>query len=269
MSYRVPQRIDRADLFQGTAGYYLKYRPRYPDALLADLAAQFDLNEDSRVVDLGCGPGFLAIPLAAYCGRIIAVDPQPEMIAVAKAAAAEAGRGNITWVEGSAEDLGPDIAPLRCATLGRSFHWMRREAVLRLLDQVIDPQGAVVLVEERRPQVTWRRTLRDFILQWHGGSSPSHVHHVVRTSGVRHDEVLLSSAFNRIDKRSYPVERRWTVDSIVGYAYSTSSAAPGLLGEGRAAFEAGLRDALNALPGAPDFAERVEVTAIIASRQGR
>ena len=36
----------------------------------------------TSLVDVGAGAGRLAIPLAAHCGKIIAVEPVPSMIAV-------------------------------------------------------------------------------------------------------------------------------------------------------------------------------------------
>jgi SAM-dependent methyltransferase len=261
-----PGPLAAAELFAGTAEFYRRYRPRYPDAFFADLAARFDLSRRGRVLDLGCGPGFIAVPLAALGAEVIAVDPQPEMLAAAREEAAAAGC-RLTCIEGTAEELDAGIAPLRITTLGRSFHWMQREAVLDFLDGVIEPEGAVVLLEEERPEgIDWRQVTRDYVTAWNGGASPAQSRNTRRRSGVPHRAVLTASPFGRLETLRYPVTRRWPIDSIVGYVYSTSAGTPARLSGNGDAFEAGLRDHLAALPGAPDFAEAVEVVATLAGR---
>jgi SAM-dependent methyltransferase len=54
------------DIFTGTAGYYSRFRPGYPEEMFAMLSEKFGLNGCSRVLDLGCGPGLLSFKLAPY-----------------------------------------------------------------------------------------------------------------------------------------------------------------------------------------------------------
>lgn len=262
--------LDAAALFAGAASFYLRYRPPYPDALITGLVERCGLHRGKRLLDLGCGPGFLAVPLACLGAEVIAVDPQPEMLAAGRAAAAALGCGGITWVEGTAETLGPEIAPLCCATLGRSFHWMQREAVLAFLDTAIEPGGAVVLVEEERPDgIAWRQAVRDYVAAWHDGANPAAARNTRRRSGIPHRDVLAASPFSRLETLRYPVARHWPIDRIIGYVYSTSGGNPQRLGSRIEAFEAGLRERLAALAGAPDFTEEAEVVATVASRPPR
>jgi methylase of polypeptide subunit release factors len=67
-------------LFRAAAPYYLRYRPAYPPELIARLADAAGVNESARVLDLGCGPGTVAIALASYAGEVVAVDVEPAMI---------------------------------------------------------------------------------------------------------------------------------------------------------------------------------------------
>lgn len=48
------------DLFQGTAGYYDRYRPLYPEAMLTDLVQRAGVSQRGRLLDLACGTGQLA-----------------------------------------------------------------------------------------------------------------------------------------------------------------------------------------------------------------
>jgi 2-polyprenyl-3-methyl-5-hydroxy-6-metoxy-1,4-benzoquinol methylase len=48
------------------AGFYHRYRHGYPPAALDALAGAFGLAGQDVVVDLGCGTGQLALPMAAW-----------------------------------------------------------------------------------------------------------------------------------------------------------------------------------------------------------
>ncbi|MGN9841759.1 class I SAM-dependent methyltransferase [Nonomuraea sp. H19] len=89
------------DLFGGAAPYYAQYRPGYGDAAIDHLATTF--GRDSRVLDLGCGPGTVAIPLARRIRAVTAVDPDEEMLAEGRRLAA--GTPNIRWLRGDSTML--------------------------------------------------------------------------------------------------------------------------------------------------------------------
>lgn len=87
--------------FRTAASYYDRYRPAYPPELIARLAEVTGLGPESRLLDLGCGPRTVAIPLSGYAGEVVAVDAEPEMLA-------ELGRlapANVTPVEARAEQV--------------------------------------------------------------------------------------------------------------------------------------------------------------------
>ena len=88
------------DLFKGTARYYSRYRPGYPDEMIALVIERFCLDGTGRLLDLGCGTGQLLIPLAPHVETAIGMDPEPEMLAEAARVAADEGISNAVWIEG-------------------------------------------------------------------------------------------------------------------------------------------------------------------------
>jgi SAM-dependent methyltransferase len=64
-----------------------------------DLLRANGLDSTATLVDLGAGTGALAVAAAPYCARVVAVDPSPAMLALARDAAAVAGRRNVDVVE--------------------------------------------------------------------------------------------------------------------------------------------------------------------------
>jgi arsenite methyltransferase len=66
------------------------------------------LAPGERVLDLGSGAGtdtLVAAQMVGESGRVTGVDMTPQMLAKARAAAAEMGAGNVAFVEAEAESL--------------------------------------------------------------------------------------------------------------------------------------------------------------------
>jgi SAM-dependent methyltransferase len=79
----------------------------YDDRVKATIAA-LDITPESRVLDIGAGPGTLAIPLAPLVHEVTAVEPGAGMVAIMSDHAARNGIRNIACVEKLWEDV--DIA---------------------------------------------------------------------------------------------------------------------------------------------------------------
>jgi SAM-dependent methyltransferase len=253
--------------FRSTVPFYAAYRVPYPDALIAFVAERCNLARTSPVLDLGCGPGQLAVAFARLGCAVTAMDPEPEMLAAAAKRAAASGVV-VNLLEGSSYDLSARCGPFRLVAMGRSFHWMDRVATLRVFDQIIASNGAVVLFGDRRianPGAEWPSLLHELTREF----VPISMARPRRDNSAwePHEMILLRSAFANLTLHGMTVARRLSLDDIVGLAYSKSSTSPAALGERRGAFEARLRSGLTRL--APDgiFNEIVEIRALVARRQ--
>ena len=94
-----------ADLYQGTAEYYDRYRLPYPEAMIEDLIARTGVSGQGRLLDLACGTGQLAFPLRRSFAEIWAVDREPDFARLVQAKAGKLGAGNIRPVISDAETL--------------------------------------------------------------------------------------------------------------------------------------------------------------------
>ncbi|WFU38925.1 class I SAM-dependent methyltransferase [Bradyrhizobium sp. CB82] len=130
--------------FATTAALYEDLRPPYPPEFFRSVARKIALTERSALIDLGTGPGLLALGFAPYVGRIVGVDPEPNMLDAARRAAARAGR-HLSLIESKAEMLPADIGSFDVVTIGRALHWMEREPALVLFDRLVAPQGAIAV----------------------------------------------------------------------------------------------------------------------------
>lgn len=130
--------------FASTASTYEHLRPPYPGEFFRSVAQKLGLSERCALIDLGTGPGLLALGFAPYVGRIVGVDPEPAMLQAARQAAARAGH-ELALIAGKAETLGPEIGTFDIVTIGRSLHWMDRDATLARLDGLVARDGAILI----------------------------------------------------------------------------------------------------------------------------
>src|ERR1700734_2610162 len=76
-------------VFEGTAAYYRQGRNPYAPALPHALAEHLCLEGRGRLLDVGCGPGTVALLFAHLFERVVGLDADPGMLAEARRAATE------------------------------------------------------------------------------------------------------------------------------------------------------------------------------------
>ncbi len=241
--------------FRTAARQYARYRPPYPAELIDRLVQATGIDGTARVLDLGCGPGSLAIPLASCAGEVLAVDVEPEMIAELRRAAP----GNVKPILARAEDVDESWGRFRLATAGRAFHWFDAAHVLGRLASVT-PALALVGDDIRDSEA------QSLVLEIAASlmkEAPIERPTTRRRHLSRYTDILRSSAFSAVEVISVEVERTWTPDELIGMAYSTAVASPERLGESTSTFEQQVREEL-----APSYRERVTVDAVIGRLPG-
>lgn len=133
--------------YLGAAPYYLRGRPGYSADLPSVLANELRLDGTGHLVDVGSGPGTVGVQLAALFDHVTLVEPDPDMLAEARAHAGAAGLSLVEFVRATAEELsGLGLSPVRVVTFGQSFHRMNRLLVAETVYQLLQPGGSLVLI---------------------------------------------------------------------------------------------------------------------------
>jgi ubiquinone/menaquinone biosynthesis C-methylase UbiE len=252
--------------FQSAAAFY-HHRLFYPERLIRRVIGLTGLVPGDAVLDLGTGPGLLAVSFAQAGMAVTAADPEPVMLEAVRAAAQAANVRLSLW-QGDSYELTPQMGPYRMVTIGRAFHWMDRAATLAMLDRIVAPGGAVVFFHDAHPDVAenrWFRSLREVSDRY---SKDAAAHAAGRKAGAhrRYEPYLFESAFTQLDGLSVTSRAEITLDEIVGRAYSMSACAPDRLGDRQAGFESDLRAALTPLARKSKFIEIAEMVALVARR---
>ncbi|MDR3516077.1 MAG: class I SAM-dependent methyltransferase [Azospirillaceae bacterium] len=256
--------------FESAAAYYRRGRPPYAATLINRVVAICGLTAEHHLLDLGCGPGPLAIAFAPVVGSVLALDPEPRMLQAATTAAAEAGvAAKIRFAEGSSYQLGPELGRFRVTTIGRAFHWMDRPDTLRRLDTMIEPDGAVVLFDDHHPAVPDNAWYVDFktLIERYSDDDPIRQQRKA-PSWQYHEAVLLRSPFERLERAAVIERRQTAVADLIDRALSMSSTSPQRLGDRTTALVDALQTLLAGVAVDGLLTEIVETSALIARRPG-
>jgi ubiquinone/menaquinone biosynthesis C-methylase UbiE len=133
-------------LFAGSSVFYDRGRIPYPVGLRDAFANVADLRGSPRLIDVGCGPGTVALRLADLFAEVVGVDADRGMIEEATRLATRRKLTNARWLRLRAEALPAGLGTFRYATFAQSFHWMDRELVATRVFVMLEPGGAFVHV---------------------------------------------------------------------------------------------------------------------------
>jgi 2-polyprenyl-6-hydroxyphenyl methylase/3-demethylubiquinone-9 3-methyltransferase len=164
-------------------------------------AAHFGLDTRSRrpfaglaALDIGCGAGLMAEPLARMGARVTAIDAAPENIAAAHAHAQAQGLA-IEYRCVSAEALAAEAARFDLITVLEVIeHAQHREAFLAAIAALLKPGGLLVMSTPNRTAASWAvliagaewitRTIPRGAHQWQRFMTPAELAEAVTYAGL-------------------------------------------------------------------------------------
>ncbi|HDP36889.1 MAG TPA: class I SAM-dependent methyltransferase, partial [Candidatus Atribacteria bacterium] len=112
---------DGVDRWNEMAAHFKK--PEKENYYSKEILKKLDLNSNLTVLDIGCGPGTLVIPLARKVKSVTALDVSEEMLKLLKERAKIEGLDNIIYVNKAWEDIviGEDIKKHDIVVASRSL----------------------------------------------------------------------------------------------------------------------------------------------------
>ena len=179
--------------FASTVAYYESARPPYGAAFFEAVALQMGLDGSEHLLDVGAGPGILAIGFAPFCREVLGVDPEPGMVEAARAAAERAGV-TVKFIEARFVDSVAKLGAFDIVSIGRAIHWLDPEPARAALDRALAPRGSVLVcgaTSAKGGRNPWLETFNAVRDRWKG-DRPSRDHqtffadgHFTRTRTVR------------------------------------------------------------------------------------
>lgn len=242
--------------YLGSAEHYLRGRPPYSRELLNVLTRELHLDGSGQLLDVGCGPGVLAVELAPAFDTVIGLDPDLAMLDHARRHAADNNVSNARWINARADEIGDlGLEPMRAVSFGQSFHWTDRETVADCVYELLEPGGAIVLVAPDIDVGTAQANpadppipdseVQDIIRRYLG---PERLAGKSRRepNADRYEDALARTRFGRPRVLHAPGRPDITrdIDGVISGYLSMSYAAPHLFGDRLDSFVSELRDLL-------------------------
>src|SRR5688500_12882369 len=158
---------DSKSRFSTRVNDYIRYRPRYPQALYGFLRDEMGIGPGSVVADVGCGTGIFAEPLLAAGCAVVGVEPNAEMRGASERLLGDRYPA-FRAVDGSAEattlsDHGVDLV-----AGAQAFHWFDWAEAKTEFVRIARRGGGVALIWNQRDTASspfladYERLLVDF-----------------------------------------------------------------------------------------------------------
>ena len=140
--------MKNTERFSNRVDNYVKYRPHYPDAVVDCLEENAGLSKNKLVADIGAGTGISSLPFLKRGYHLIAVEPNPEMRAVAEQLKKQFP--NYEVKNGTAEETGLEKGSVDLIISGQAFHWFNPSVARKEFQRIARPQAYVALIWNER-----------------------------------------------------------------------------------------------------------------------
>ena len=201
--------------FDEAASLYNAARPDYPAALRDDVVSIVGLGLDDAILDVGCGTGLATRGFAPLGCQIVALDPGPNMIEVARGALKDFA--NVEFVISTFEAWPAPPAAFRLVMAAQSWHWVAPEIRFAKAARALRPDGYLAVfgnvpvgMSDEGLHQDFRRIYLDHIGVW--GPPPESRY---LPSGPFAADFDASGLFGPVVHKSYPWRRRHTPSSYV------------------------------------------------------
>src|SRR5580704_6928219 len=136
--------LNSTQRFSSRVENYIKYRPRYPQAVVDLLGRECQLTTASVVADIGSGTGILTELFLQSGNLVYAIEPNREMREAAERLLA--AFSNFRSIPATAEVTTLPDRSVDIITAGQAFHWFDRDKARAEFARILKPGGWVVLI---------------------------------------------------------------------------------------------------------------------------
>jgi SAM-dependent methyltransferase len=247
-------------IYSGVAELYHQFRPTYPDSIIDEaiqesplLSQQQQQQQQAHILEIGCGPGTLTLPLALRGFRITAIDPSVGMIQQAQQVVACSSDDNhdhdfsnnvefqettfknfssTTTTTTTSEVLEHPQQQYDAIVAASSLHWALAEedqtALIKKLHSLLKPKGTLLLFWNFPPEPSDPKVLDALAdaldepkpFYFGRGSLSDHKQRMhERVLGPIEDQ---SNLFTPFSTRECPLQEEWPVSSFVSYLKTLS-----------------------------------------------
>lgn len=199
------------DHFSQQADTYTRFRPRYPRALFAFLAALPAARE--RAWDCGTGNGQAAVALAEFFDEVVATDPSARQIQHAQPHA------KVDYRVAPAEACPLDASSVDLVSVAQALHWFDHDRFFAAVRQVGRPGAVIAAWSYGLGKIT--PAVDGVVMHLYGDLLgdywPPERHYIEQ--GYRQ----IPFPFAEIDAPRFAMTASWSLNDLIGYLGTWSS----------------------------------------------
>ncbi|HEX3258448.1 MAG TPA: class I SAM-dependent methyltransferase [Pseudonocardia sp.] len=197
------ERRARGASFGSVAAEYARHRPAYPEQAVGWLIG----DAPATVLELGAGTGKLTASVCALGHRVLATDPDEEMLAQLREAAPEA-----VILASTAEEIPLRASSVDVVVASQAFHWFDADRAWPEIARVLRPGGSLALVwNSGDVRVPWVRKVLSLV--------DSHRDH------EGWDPFAESTVFELTERTSVKHWQEFKRETLLGFVASSSKVA--------------------------------------------
>lgn len=139
------ENINNVEKFTGKAKVYDKYRTNYASKCVEDIIKTKNINKETIIADIGAGTGKLTEQLLENGVKVIAVEPNKDMINVAKENLSKHNE-LIEFKQESAEDTKIEDNSVDIIVVAQAFHWFDKEVFKKECKRILKKDGIIAIM---------------------------------------------------------------------------------------------------------------------------
>ncbi|MBV8887649.1 MAG: class I SAM-dependent methyltransferase [Chroococcidiopsidaceae cyanobacterium CP_BM_RX_35] len=143
-SYTSQDLEQRKRWYSPAAEAYNKTRPRYPEKLIQRVVEIAQLSSNSKILEVGCGPGTATVALAQYGFSMICVEPNPDFYQLVQQNCAS--YPNVEIQNTSFEEWILETEKFDLVLAASSFHWIPLEVGYLKAANALRADGQLILL---------------------------------------------------------------------------------------------------------------------------
>ncbi len=193
------------DLFSERPDAYARYRPTYPAAVFAWLAAQ--APSAKLAVDVGTGNGQAAVALAEHFERVLGLDPSDAQLRSARA------HPRVEYRQSRAEQLAADDGSAGALFVAQALHWFEHETFFREARRVLAPGGVLAVSCYQLTRIS--PEVDAVVMDLYEGHLGAYWEPERRM--VENCYATVEFPFPELTVPTFDMRARWSFDDLVGY----------------------------------------------------
>jgi SAM-dependent methyltransferase len=153
-SYSSRNLEQRKHWYSPAAEAYNKARPRYPQELIQQVVKVAQLSSNSKILEVGCGPGTATVNFAQLGFSMLCLEPNPDFFQLAQENCKQ--YPNIEIQNTSFEEWNLETGKFDAVLAASSFHWIPSDIGYPKAAQALQANGFLILLWNKELQPSYQ-----------------------------------------------------------------------------------------------------------------